>query len=447
MTAGGVQRTVVAAATGIMILGAAAARADAGPAPDADAPALAEQRHFSVAPPWWRRVLAAPEQGLDGLAWPVKRAAFWAEDANLPARVQDALYFNDERTAGWFPNFDFGGEISAGAGLRFFHHDLGPGARVDLSTLLAYRNLEEGAFEEGRVFASAFVPRVAGGPVDLAAEVFFQADEDEDLFVRTLPDGALRLGTVPRESEQSTYAFDQVRGLIQADVHPVERLTVGLAFRPLWGDVGQGEGGEPPTPTTVDGFGGPAVLLGGGPIVEWDGRDAPVRPRAGWYTRAAGGYWDAVEGGAPSARPYRYGRYGGEIHRYQPTFRTGRILVLRAALDRVEPFGDATVPFWDLPVLDEDHLLRAFDRNRFRDRGALAFNVEYRYPIWDTWDGFLFLDEGQVFRNYSDIAGHRFEWSTGAGARFYTAQGFLFRVQLAVGEEDRNFQIGLQQEF
>ena len=33
------------------------------------------------------------------------------------------------------------------------------------------------------------------------------------------------------------------------------------------------------------------------------------------------------------------------------------------------------------------------------------FNVEYRYPIWDTWNAFLFWDEGQVFDHYKAIEG------------------------------------------
>jgi hypothetical protein len=415
------------------------------PAHEAE-PSVREPRYFRPQTPWWRHVLAAPETGLDALAWPIKRTLFWAEDVNLPARVQDVLYFDDERTAGWFPNFDFGGEISAGTGIRLFHRDLA-GADLELSTLFALRNLDGPSFEEGRIAFRAWVPTVGGSPFDVRTQIFFQDDEDDDLFVATEPDGSLRLGRAPDDDDETTYELEQVRMRFQAEGHPAERVTVGLAFVPLVGKVEEGEGGEPPIPSTVDGFGGPTVLLGGGPVIEWDARDASVRPRRGWYARAEGGYWHAVEGRAASGADYRYARYTAELQRHQPTFRPDRTLMFRARLDRVEPVGDDTVPFWDLPVLDQDHMLRAFERNRFRDLGALALGIEYRYPIWDTWDGFLFLDEGQVFHRYSDIAIDRFEWSAGAGIRFYTASGFLFRVQYAVGEEEQDVRFGFQQEF
>ncbi|MGH7898836.1 MAG: BamA/TamA family outer membrane protein, partial [Candidatus Binatia bacterium] len=249
------------------------------------------------------------------------------------------------------------------------------------------------------------------------------------------------------EHDDTTYELDVVRGRVQAEVHPGSGLMIGAAFRPLVGDVEVGRGAEPPIPETIDGFGGPIVIMGGGPVVEWDGRDDKVRPRWGPYLRAEGGLWKSTEGEAADGGDFEYARYTVEIEQHLPTFRPNRTIAIQAMLDRVEPRGGGAVPFWDLPALDEDHLLRGFKRNRFRDEGAVLFNVEYRWPIWDLWDGYLFLDEGQVFGDWADVDLERFEWSAGAGVRFYSSKSFLLRVQLAFSEEETKFRFGLSQEF
>jgi hemolysin activation/secretion protein len=79
--------------------------------------------------------------------------------------------------------------------------------------------------------------------------------------------------------------------------------------------------------------------------------------------------------------------------------------------------------------------LRGFDQNRFRAKSSLLFNLEYRYPIWDTWDAVLFLDEGQVFNDFSEIGFDNLHLGGGAGLRFMTRTGFLFRIEAGFSKE------------
>lgn len=392
---------------------------------------------------WWRQALELPEEAMDVFAWPLKRGVIWAERVNLPERIFDVLYFNDERTAGWFPNFSFGGEIQSAAGFRLFHDDLwGHAEEISLATLFAIDDLEE-----ERVEFRFFVPSVAGSRAHVLAHVFYSEDNDEDFFVRFRPDGSFGLGAETGEDDDTTFELDLVRSRFEGGFRPNANLDLGLAFQPIFGDVEEGGGAEPPIPRFIDGFGGPTVLLGGGPYFEWDVRDNAVRPRSGWFARADGGAWADVRGETTSGRDYRYARYRIDLRRYQPTFRRDRVIVVRAFLDRVDTFDEGAAPFWDLPRLDEDRALRGFERNRFRDKGALLFNAEYRYPIWDTWDGYLFWDEGQVFRNFSDVDSSRFEWSAGAGILFLSEKKFLMRIQFATSEEDQLFRLDLERSF
>ncbi len=65
----------------------------------------------------------------------------------------------------------------------------------------------------------------------------------------------------------------------------------------------------------------------------------------------------------------------------------------------------------------------------------LFFNFEYRYPIWDTWDAVLFLDEGQVYDDLSEISLDEFHTAVGTGIRFMSREGFLMRFEVARSSE------------
>lgn len=97
--------------------------------------------------------------------------------------------------------------------------------------------------------------------------------------------------------------------------------------------------------------------------------------------------------------------------------------------------GDGAIPFYELNLLDLNNGLRGFDRGRWQDEGALLFNAEWRFPVWQDVEGDIFLDEGQVFNNYKDIGLKQFRYSAGAGLRFVTNRKFGFRIQVAASED------------
>jgi len=144
----------------------------------------------------------------------------------------------------------------------------------------------------------------------------------------------------------------------------------------------------------------------------------------------------------------RYFHYAAEVRRHFSLFAIFRTLVVRAKLQRTDPLhrGDG-VPFYWQPVLDQDTALRGFEKGRFRDLGALLFNVEYRYPIWDFCDGVLFLDEGQVFHDYGDIELGRFQWSAGGEIRLFMSNQFYMRAVVATSDENVLFMMKLAQVF
>ena len=121
---------------------------------------------------------------------------------------------------------------------------------------------------------------------------------------------------------------------------------------------------------------------------------------------------------------------------------------MRARLDKVTPLGDGIVPYTDLPVLGGSQRLRGYKRASFRAEGALLLSAEYRWPVWDTWNAYIFWDEGHPFNDFGDIEGDGFRSSFGAGLSIRTEAALLLGLRVAhSAREDALFGFTLEQEF
>ena len=89
------------------------------------------------------------------------------------------------------------------------------------------------------------------------------------------------------------------------------------------------------------------------------------------------------------------------------------------------------MPFYEATTLGGVHTLRGYDHDRFRDEGYILLNAEYRWPVWDIFDGVVFFDTGQVFQRYKEVALDEFHSNVGAGLRVYGRSGVAGRVEAA----------------
>ena len=108
--------------------------------------------------------------------------------------------------------------------------------------------------------------------------------------------------------------------------------------------------------------------------------------------------------------------------------------MIRAYL-QTDSLDGKSIPFYELNLLDLNNGLVGFDRGRWQDKGALLYNLEWRYPVWKDVEGTIFLDLGQVFGDYKDLQPKLFQYSAGGGFRFVTSRSFAFRVQLAASND------------
>jgi outer membrane protein assembly factor BamA len=267
--------------------------------------------------------------------------------------------------------------------------------------------------------------------------IYFEAyEQDEEDFYINLGRG--RTGNDTREKDDRKYEIGRARIRFNLPYAITDVFTVGTNIDLDLGDVEDGHD-LVPIPRFVEGaYGDIIYYVGGNGYLRVDTRDSDYRASRGWYVECGGGARTNFSGSDAADRDLTFYFYDVDVQRYLKLFSIFRSVVVRTRFSKTEPFEGGPrhgVPFYFQPALDEDNALRGYERGRYRDRGALLFNVEYRYPIWDTWDGVVFLDEGQVFRHYEDLTLDGFHWSAGLGARFSGKKGFLFRVQAAFSDE------------
>lgn len=359
------------------------------------------------------RLLAAPESAWTGLAYPFKKLAIAYEQHDLMNRALD-LFLNDERTAGVFPKFAIGGTLSSGIGLTAFDNNLfRRGKEARLSYLRATRDNQvgEASFRDPSLFGSQWFLHSNTFLLDFDSGHFFPG------------------GNRAREEDQTNFSIKQLAWDVTLGRKLFGDVSAALTGRLLIADA-KGSDRLPPTPASVTGNNSSMTALAIEPSLAYDSRDNPFRATRGWFVEGAFTYTDQVD-----RDQFRYLGYRVEVQRYIPVFQGNRVLLLRAYLAKQDTVGGGSIPFYELNLLDLNNGLRGFDRGRWQDKGALLFNVEWRFPIWQDVEGDIFLDEGQVFGDYKDLQLKLFRYSAGAGLRFVSNRKFGFRFQVAVSED------------
>ena len=100
-----------------------------------------------------------------------------------------------------------------------------------------------------------------------------------------------------------------------------------------------------------------------------------------------------------------------------------RTLRFRLWAAKVDPLGDAAVPFDELVAPAGDIGMRGFSRGRFRDRSGLSAALEYRWFISFNVDASLFADLGTVAGpNFSGLGEALLFPSFGVGLRIVSSE-------------------------
>ena len=365
------------------------------------------------------------------LFWtPVGALTIWVEQNRVQEKALD-FFFNDERTAGFFPLVSFGGNTGAGAGLTVFHNNLfNKGKKINFSFLYSSskNNSAKLAYSDFSLFGSSFY-------FDITGEYF--NDADENLYIRgavspeNLRDSSIGANN-SLEDDETSYSTEEGGVLANLGYAINDRVRLGLTtgFKRAEIDSGTGLGGES-FPITIPGT-EPTSLFSIGGELTFNFTNGWPRTLSGTLFRLGYSYNRELNGSQ-----FEYNRFTIEAQQFIliPFLAKNRRLALRGIFEKLDRLNNKQIPFYELSVLGDAADLRGFDQNRFRGRGLLLFNLEYRYPVWDTWDAVIFIDEGQVFDDINDIDLGEFHFAAGTGLRFMSPTGFAMRFEIGFSSE------------
>ena len=163
---------------------------------------------------------------------------------------------------------------------------------------------------------------------------------------------------------------------------------------------------------------------GPGFSLTWDSRDLQRFPSRGALIHAEfGGH--AI--GLGSDYDYGYASLDTRVF-HDLGVRRHHILAARALLRTTG--GD--VPFYEMPQLGGQSLMRGIQSDRYRDHNLWATQLEYRTPVFWRIGFTAFGALGQVFRSDDPISALP-EWSAGVGTRFRIDRESGLNVRLDYG--------------
>jgi len=372
------------------------------------------------------RILALPGRLLELPWWPISRALDFAQSHALFERLEDLFYFNEGRTAGWFPNMSSTGS-GEGAGILVFHDDLfGKGHQGDAAFTMS------GAKQ---VFASLRLAGPSGAQRRTGVAVDYARDDDAEFYARAGP----RLGWDTGLSDRRSHAATRLRARLWRE-RRLGSLRAGLFGAADSVATGAGVAGLEPPPGVM-GFSRRLELGGGGLRLDWDA--VPGKERAVRGTRLAAEF----EAQAAGDGEHGYARHFVDGRVFVPLPAPRRVLTLRGYWERLHGLGSRRAPFFAYPVLDSDNRLRGFSRLRFRAPGAAALSAEYRYPVWIHWDAFYFIDAGQSYASESELRLTRWSAGHGPGLRFLSEEQLLLTAHVGFNAEGSRFELAMGKVF
>lgn len=327
---------------------------------------------------------------------------------------------------GLYPSFGTrmpgSGWISFGPGYRtpFWHDRL----FADVSGAVSWRKFLSGD-------ARVELTHLAGNRLTAGVQVLAQ-DWTQIAFFGVGPNA-------PR-SQRSQYRLratdTSIYGMLHSGTRLDVRARVGLLSRAR---IGAATGWHMrDLPDTLNVFSAAeAPALGGGPrlwhadlLMTADTLNHPGHPTHGGLVQMAVSAFHDRDTGA-----YSFVRVEFVALRMIPVVADRWTLAVRETTVVSTPSRGNRVPFFLMPSLGGQSLLRGYDSDRFRDRTLAALNIESRWALLAHLDAALFTDIGGVAPRLDALNGRALKIAVGGGLRLHTGVSTLVRLDGARGNE------------
>jgi outer membrane protein assembly factor BamA len=358
-----------------------------------------------------QHILAFPSYLLHWTTRPIGWGIKWAE-IKLPQLLQ-----GDRAPYGIYPLFELGGDVGIAYGLLLYHNQfLKYDHQVRIEALFGSEEYNDFDFEYT-------IPSFISNTGRINFDASYSNDPVKSLF------GNNRSSL----KDEQLYATEEIEGAIEYENSISNTAQISFSTRYWKMAINNSERNtEDPFPVIPQNLRGTTRLLSIGSALRFDFvKGNPRTFRGSRYI--AGLEWNH----SLTDDRFHYLIYNLEWQQFIPLpfLPNSRRLAFKTSLQKAAPLGDKKIPFFDKPSLGSSSNLRGFSSDRYRDDGSLLLTLEYRYPMWNFADIVFFVDEGQVFNRYSDIAINDFHTSYGFGFHLISTKGFAFRSEFAFSRE------------
>jgi len=149
-------------------------------------------------------------------------------------------------------------------------------------------------------------------------------------------------------------------------------------------------------------------LSGPGIIISYDDRDNIFYPLKGYYLQTYC-FWNNKVFGSD----FNFFNYNFDLRNYIQIV-DGQVLALQTIVD----LNSGYVPFYRLATIGGDTILRGYYSGRYRDKDAIAFQAEYRFPLWWRFGAVVFGALGNVADRFDHFTWDTLRYAAGFGLRF-----------------------------
>lgn len=140
----------------------------------------------------------------------------------------------------------------------------------------------------------------------------------------------------------------------------------------------------------------------------YDTRDNIVNPLKGTFVNFQSLFYNKV-----FASDYDYSLLVLDARKYINTFKKHTLALQGVVSQR---YGDE-IPIRGLSRIGGDDMIRGFFRGTYQDKNMLAFQTEYRLPIWKFIGVTGFLAGGHVYDKFDELSVNDFNLAAGGGLR------------------------------
>jgi outer membrane protein assembly factor BamA len=260
---------------------------------------------------------------------------------------------------------------------------------------------------------------------ELKADLYFKNNDYRlvtEFIYWKYPDRFYGIGSRTLEENREDYTYRSTKFYLTFLKKIKKGFNLGFQYRFIDWRLTEMEAGGQLTSGVIPGSGG-GRLSGIGLVVNRDTRDNIFSPLRGDHFEFNVRVYPKFLGST-----FEFTRFTLDLRKYFPLF-SSHVFALRS----LAVMQTGTVPFLNLAQMGGAYVMRGYFEGRFRDKNLLAFQAEYRLPLFWRLGAVGFVGMGNVAEKFSQLDSGTLKSVYGIGLRFLFDRKERIQLRIDVG--------------